>query len=102
MHYRLWIKDEAKRELRDLPGHIRQRIRKAIEQLKIEPRPQISIPMEGIFNLSVLVEVRRIRLDNWRVIYIVDEEFSEVGILAVRKRPPYDYADLADIMAGLN
>jgi mRNA-degrading endonuclease RelE of RelBE toxin-antitoxin system len=100
MPYRLWVKDEAKRELRELPGHIRQRIRNEIEQLKIEPRPPISILMEGEFNLSV--EVRRIRLGNWRVIYIVDQEFFEVGVLAVRKRPPYDYADLAGILARLN
>lgn len=47
------------------------------------------------------LEVRRLRLERWRVVYLVDEEWSEVGILAVRKRPPYDYNDLTELLAGL-
>jgi mRNA interferase RelE/StbE len=48
------------------------------------------------------LEVRRLRLDEWRVIYVVDEEWSEVGVLAVRKRPPYDYSDLSALLASLS
>jgi hypothetical protein len=31
----------------------------------------------------------------------VDEERSEIGVLAVRKRPPYDYGDLQRLLAEL-
>lgn len=39
MRYQLWIKDEAKAEIRRLPGHMRQRIRRAVKSLGSEPRP---------------------------------------------------------------
>jgi len=41
-------------------------------------------------------------MESWRVIYVVDEEWSEVGVLAVRKRPPYDYRDLPELLAELD
>jgi hypothetical protein len=46
--------------------------------------------------------VRRLRLERWRVVYVVDEEWSEIGVLAVRKRPPYDYRDLPELLSELN
>lgn len=100
MNYQLWVNEEAEREIRQLPGNMRQRVRKSIQELGTQPRPSTSIGME--VEISVPVEVRRIRLDAWRIIYIVDEELAEIGILAVRKRPPYDYADLDKLLAQLN
>ncbi len=50
---------------------------------------------------DVELEVRRLRLEQWRVIYIIDEAWTEVGVLAVRKRPPYNYEDLAVLLADL-
>ena len=41
-------------------------------------------------------------MDSWRIIYVVDDQLAEVGILAVRKRPPYDYSDLGELLAHLN
>jgi mRNA interferase RelE/StbE len=100
MGYQLWIKDEAKAEIRRLPGHVRQRIRQAIQSLSNEPRPpnsrELRVP-EGI-----TLEARRLRLDRWWVIYVVGDEWSEVGVLAVRKRPPYGYGDLPDLLAELD
>jgi len=34
------------------------------------------------------------------VVYAVSEDEQTVSILAVRKRPPYDYQDLLDLLAG--
>ena len=48
------------------------------------------------------LEARRLRLDRWRVIYVVDEEWAEIGVLAVRKRPPYEYDDLSELLAELD
>lgn len=99
MRYRLWIKDEAKAEVRSLPGHIRQRVQRAIQELSLQPRPPYSLQMTPPVELDF--ELRRLRLDQWRVIYIVDETWFEVGVLAVRKRPPYDYQDLPGLLANL-
>ena len=81
MDYQLWIEDEAKAEIRRLPGHVRQQIRRAIRSLSDKPRPhnsrKLKVPEE------MVLEARRLRLDRWRVIYVVDEEWSEIGVLAV-------------------
>ena len=51
--------------------------------------------------VSLTWEVRRIRLEGWRIIYAIDEEAKFVAVLAVRKRPPYDYEDLSDLLENL-
>lgn len=100
MSYKLWVKEEAKTEISQLPGHIRQRVRSVIRKLRDEPRPHNSTLLESPVEINL--EVRRLRLESWRVIYVVDDEWKEIGMLAVRKRPPYDYADLPELLAGLN
>jgi mRNA interferase RelE/StbE len=99
MSYHVWIKDEAKSEIRQLPGHMRQRVRQAIRDLSSEPHPHDSQPMKS--PIATELELRRLRLDHWRVIYVVDEQAQEVGVLAVRKRPPYDYSDLPSLLAEI-
>ncbi len=96
MAYRLWIENEATLEMRKLPGDMRQRIRRAIQLLATEPRPHYSRQMRP--PAGIHQEVRRLRIENWRVVYVVDEEFLEVGVLAIRKRPPYDYQDLVSLL----
>jgi mRNA interferase RelE/StbE len=43
-------------------------------------------------------EIRRLRLDNWRIIYTIRESELQIGIIAVRQRPPYDYGDLQSLL----
>ena len=31
-------------------------------------------------------------------VYVVPEEFKAVDVVAARKRPPYDYGDLAELL----
>ena len=75
---------------------MRLRVRRAIDGLLTEPRPPSSKPLEYP---DLDRELRRIRLDRWRIVYAIDETESAIDILAVRKRPPYDYGDLSDIIA---
>jgi hypothetical protein len=42
-------------------------------------------------------EPRRLKIGNWRIVYAVDDDARWVWMLGVRKRPPYDYGDLADL-----
>jgi mRNA-degrading endonuclease RelE of RelBE toxin-antitoxin system len=100
MRYQVWLKNEAKAEVRRLPGHMRQRVRRTIQDLSVEPRPHHSRQMRSPEGIEL--EVRRLRLERWRVIYVVDEKWSEVGVLAVRKRPPYDYEDLPNLLKELD
>jgi hypothetical protein len=40
-------------------------------------------------------------MDNWRIIYAVNETWHEVAILSVQQRPPYDYGDLDLLLSEL-
>jgi len=41
-------------------------------------------------------------LDQWRLLYAVSQEEEIIDILAVRKRPPYDYGDLSTLLEEIN
>jgi mRNA-degrading endonuclease RelE of RelBE toxin-antitoxin system len=45
--------------------------------------------------------MRRVRLDQWRVIYAVHDQAHWVWVLGIYRRPPYDYSDLAELAARL-
>ena len=86
---RATVSPDAQVDLKRLPGNIRRRMIVAIDALEVNPRParsrQLTIEEDSR-------EIRRLRLDKWRVIYLVLEE--QPIILAIRKRPPYNYEDL--------
>lgn len=88
-----------------LPGDVRQRVRRAIDDLAQEARPPTSKGLtlpEGLDSkIRTEWEVRRIKLDDWRIVYAVSEAWHEIAVLSVRQRPPYDYHDLADLLAEL-
>lgn len=94
--YTVYVVPRAWRELQELPGHMRQRIRRAISNLAYFPRPDDSA---ALTLPNIALEVRRIRLDRWRIIYIVTDQDCVVDVVAIRKRPPYDYGDLAQLLA---
>jgi mRNA interferase RelE/StbE len=59
------------------------------------PRPPSSKALDVP---EVDAEIRRLRLDTWRIVYAVTEADRAIDILAVRKRPPYDYGDLSSLI----
>ena len=95
--YAIHVSPEAWEEIRSLPGNMRQRVRQAVDDLETEPRPSQSRQLRAP---SALPELRRIRLDRWRIVYTIDQRERLVDVLAVRRRPPYDYGDLAELLAG--
>jgi mRNA-degrading endonuclease RelE of RelBE toxin-antitoxin system len=97
--YRLYVTPSALREIKQLPGHVRQRARRAIGDLADNPRPSDSTPLD-LSDQRVDCEVRRLRLEKWRVIYTITEDVKTIDVLAVRKRPPYDYGDLGQLLGG--
>ncbi|MBE7468889.1 MAG: type II toxin-antitoxin system RelE/ParE family toxin [Anaerolineae bacterium] len=93
--YTVYVIPQAWLEMKNLPGHMRQRVKQAIEELSDNPRPSNSKELEAA---DLEGELRRLRLDRWRVVYAITEIDNVVDVLAVRKRPPYDYGDLKELL----
>lgn len=93
--YRVYITPEALAEIKILPGMIRQRIRSTIKSLAGLPHPPQSKRLN--FDLPDR-QLFRIRMDNWRIIYAITDSENVIDVLAVRKRPPYDYGDLTQLL----
>jgi mRNA interferase RelE/StbE len=74
---------------------MRQRVKRAVDGLANAPRP----PRSKALNVpDAEYELRRLRLDRWRIVYAITEDEKWVDILAVKKRPPYDYGDLEALL----
>ena len=96
--YTVYVLPEEFRRIKRLPGHVRQRIKNAIDELADDPRPTQSKKLD-VSDLGIPgAEVRRLRLDNWRIVYVVSDDELAVDVVAVRKRPPYDYGDLTELL----
>jgi mRNA interferase RelE/StbE len=93
--YQLYVTPAALKEIKSLPGKVRQRTRKAVAALAENPRPPKS---KALDIPGFPLEVRRLRLDRWRIVYTVSDGDAIVDVLAVRKRPPYDYGDLESLL----
>jgi mRNA-degrading endonuclease RelE of RelBE toxin-antitoxin system len=98
--YRVEITISAKREIRNLPGHARSSIFHEITALERNARPHTSKGLKSTktFKIPKDVELRRIRIDHWRVVYAIEPDLSLVTVLAIRKRPPYQYEDLEELI----
>jgi mRNA interferase RelE/StbE len=100
--YLVYVEPEVHANRQSYPGHIRQRLRQAIDAFAVEPRPAASRSLDAsALTLPIGVEIRRLRIDRWRVVYAVHEAEQWVWVLAIRRRPPYDYEDLADLVARI-
>ncbi len=96
--YSVYITPAALKEIKDLPGHMRQRVRRAVDDLADNSHPSGSktLDVSGVDS-----EILRLRLEKWRIIYAVSEADKIIDVLAVRKRPPYDYGDLEKLLANI-
>lgn len=99
--YALYVTPQALREMKALPGNVRQRIKRAIAQLADNPQPSASKVLD-VSNMNVGqtgdLLVCRLRIESWRILYTIDQPERAVDVLAVRKRPPYDYGDLRQLL----
>ena len=102
--YRVEIDNRARDEIRHLPGHMRQRVMRVLRELEHNPRPYTSETLNTTkldLPATFTVEPRRIRLDPWRIVYVIEEEFGSLLVLTVRRRPPYRYEDLEALLKDL-
>lgn len=100
--YDLFIEPEAHKARKRLPGNAPQLIKKTIEALAEDPRPpkSHSLDVTGI-DVPPGVELRRLRIPPWRIVYAVSDDERWVWVLGLRHRPPYDYGDLHDLISRL-
>ena len=80
MKYGVFLEPEVHRSRTRLPGSFRQRVRRVIGAFANDPRPAKSSALDVAgLDLAAGVEVRRYRLDPWRVVYAINEEPSGCG-----------------------
>ena len=101
MKYKVYVLPQAWKAIKRLPGNVRQRVKRAIDGLSENPRPPGSVKLDTSRLSEIDVELRRLRIERWRIVYAITETELYVDVLAVRKRPPYDYGDLARLLAEL-
>lgn len=100
--YKLWLEPEVHKSRGSFPGNIRQRVKRTIGQLSKTPRPSNSLVLDTAdFDLHSSIEIRRIRLERWRIIYAINEVDRWVWVIAIHQRPPYEYGDLPGIVSKL-
>ncbi len=101
--YLVEVSEQVSKEVRSSPGNIRQRLIRTLKALQQEPRPEnsqlLDIGKAGI-ELELGTELRRIRIEYWRVVYLIEEDIKLISVLAIRKRPPYQYEDLKALIEG--
>jgi mRNA interferase RelE/StbE len=87
--YQLEIEEQARRALKRLPGHMRQRVARAIDALRYNPRPTGAKTLQ-----HALAGYWRIRIADYRVIYTIVEEVVLVTVVKVAQRDQSTYEDL--------
>lgn len=98
-NFNVYYSDESKDDLRNIFMHIAyelgsrdnaegqvNRIRKAIKKLDRFPKRNALVPYEPWASLGM----RRLNVDNYVVLYLVDEDHERVEIVRI----PYDARDL--------
>lgn len=99
---RLWVEPAVIDEIAALPGNMRQRIRRVVRDLPQAPRPAHSRALDIPKDLALAgIEARRLRMEHWRMIYVIDQDLDLITVLAVRRRPPYNYDDLQELLSSL-
>jgi len=77
--YTVRLKPRAERELDRLPLAVARRIWQKLLALEKEPRPQGAIKLEG-------TDGHRIRIGDYRVVYLVDDRERVVDVVRIAHR----------------
>ena len=85
MSFALLFSSKAFRQIRKLPWTIRAKIKKACEEIAANPWHKSTIKVEGYSN------IRRKRIGNFRILYIVDKKAKEIVIIKIEKRSGKTY-----------
>ncbi|CAN5546202.1 hypothetical protein BH10CHL1_BH10CHL1_26290 [soil metagenome] len=89
MKYWLEIPSHVRRQIDNLPNHVRPKIQKVIVSLRDNPRPKTALALDG-----ELSGCYRIRVELYPIVYTIREEFIIVEITRVAKRDNKTYENL--------
>ena len=78
--YKLLVKRSAEKELRDIPKIILPKVLGKIRALAAEPRPH------GCEALAGSQKQYRVRQNDYRIVYVVDDDKKEVILVKVAHR----------------
>ncbi len=87
--YWLEIARAVRTQIDNLPGNVRQRVRREIDALADEPRPSHAKLLE-----NDLAGHLRISVDRYRIVYTVEDDIVVVIVVHVGKRGPNTYENL--------
>ncbi len=79
MSYTVRLKPRAERELDRLPIGVARRVWEKLLTLEREPRPRGAAKLEGI-------EGYRIRVGDYRIVYLVDDDSRVVDVVRIGHR----------------
>jgi len=79
-NYAVEIKPSARKELEALPDHVLSRVVRKIQSLSDNPRPA------GCKKLKGYKDLWRIRVGDWRVVYIIDDAVRVVSVTRIAHR----------------
>jgi mRNA interferase RelE/StbE len=77
--FRITFARSATKEIQELDPVIARRVMAAIQKLEANPRPPGCVKLHGS-------EGWRLRVGDWRIVYIIDDKAALVDISAVRHR----------------
>jgi mRNA interferase RelE/StbE len=78
--YTVEVKPAARRELEALPDHVLSRVVRKLESLGHTPRPV------GCKKLKGYKDQWRVRVGDWRVLYIIDDAAKLVSVTRIAHR----------------
>ena len=78
--YAVDVKPSARKELESLPGTVLSRVMRKLESLAQDPRPT------GCKKLKGYKDLWRVRIGDWRVVYIIDDGAKAVSITRIAHR----------------
>lgn len=81
MSYALALKGTAQKEFQRLPTRVREQVARQLEALCLDPRPADCMALTGH-----LRGYHRVRLGDYRIVYIIDEVAHRVGVVRIRHR----------------
>jgi mRNA interferase RelE/StbE len=88
--YRLEFRQGVRKIIDQLPGHLRQRIKRILQALRTNPQPSSAEAMRG-----ELAGCYKISLGAWRLVYEIDDDVLVVLMLKLgRKIGPEFYQDI--------
>jgi mRNA interferase RelE/StbE len=79
--YRLDFRAGVRNAIDNLPGHLRQRVKRILQELRMQPRPSYAEEMH-----DELAGCYKINLGAWRLVYEVDDDILIVLVLKVGKK----------------